>query len=88
MKLRKAQLFLRRSLRYAHKAVLLQNRKVKEANARYKDETSHRHNEENFWTWVIAIKEWTFLEYKDIDPTSDLSERSLRHVVVKRKISQ
>lgn len=194
-----------------------QVRKVKAANARYKDETSHRHNGENFWMWVIATKEWvyytiekrrsrkvakklaseygsdivegyagynglsdiqrdwshslrrakkpvydfgeaesfeeyksfvknlsilfhdakiakaeqgvskelrneynrrlwellktaptkgknftrmtnyimrfdgewfTFLEYKDVDPTSDLAERSLRHVVVKRKISQ
>ena len=35
-------------------------RKVKEANARYKDETSHRHNGENFWTWVIATKEWVY----------------------------
>ncbi len=34
--------------------------RVKEANARYKDETSHRHNGENFWTWVIATKEWVY----------------------------
>lgn len=34
--------------------------RVKAANARYKDETSHRHNGENFWTWVIATKEWVY----------------------------
>ena len=31
---------------------------------------------------------FTFLEYTDVDPTSDLAERSLRHVVTKRKVSQ
>jgi len=31
---------------------------------------------------------FTFLEYKDVNPTSDLEERSLRHMVVKRKVSQ
>ncbi len=34
--------------------------KIKSAPARYKDETSHRHNGKNFWTWVIATKEWTY----------------------------
>lgn len=40
-----------------HKELL---EKVRAANARYKDETSHRHNGENFWTWVIATKEWVY----------------------------
>ena len=34
--------------------------KVKAANARYKDETSHRHNGKNFWAWVVATKEWAY----------------------------
>ncbi|MEM2909205.1 MAG: IS66 family transposase [Candidatus Bilamarchaeaceae archaeon] len=33
--------------------------------------------------------EWfTFLEYKEVEPTNNKAERSLRHVVIKRKISQ
>ena len=34
--------------------------KVKSASSRYKDETSHRHNGKNFWTWVIATKDWVY----------------------------
>jgi len=48
---------LKRYLGPYHKELL---EKVKAANARYKDETSHRHNGENFWTWVIATKEWVY----------------------------
>ena len=32
-------------------------RNIKEAFVRYKDETSHRHNGKNFWTWVIATSQ-------------------------------
>ena len=48
---------LKRYLGPYHKELL---GRVKAANARYKDETSHRHNGENFWTWVIATKEWVY----------------------------
>jgi transposase len=34
--------------------------KVKSADARNKDETSHRHNGKNFWAWVIATKDWAY----------------------------
>ena len=34
--------------------------KVKAAFARYKDETSHRFNGKNFYTWVIATTEWVY----------------------------
>ncbi len=34
--------------------------KVKSADARYKDETSHRHNGKNFWAWVIATEKWVY----------------------------
>ena len=34
--------------------------KVKSAPARYKDETTHRYNGKNFWTWVITTKEWVY----------------------------
>lgn len=30
---------------------------IKKASVRYKDETSHRHNGKNFWTWVIATSQ-------------------------------
>lgn len=34
-------------------------------------------------------EEWfTFLEFEDVEPTNNRAERALRHVVVKRKISQ
>lgn len=32
-------------------------RGIKEASVRYKDETSHRFNGKNFWTWVIATSQ-------------------------------
>jgi len=48
---------LKRYLGPYHKELL---EKVKAANARFKDETSHRHNGENFWGWVIATKEWVY----------------------------
>lgn len=51
--------------------------KVKAANARYKDETSHRHNGKNFWTWVIATKEWVYYTI----------ERRRSHKVAKRLAS-
>ncbi len=31
---------------------------------------------------------FTFLEYRDVDPTNNEAERALRHFVVKRKVSQ
>lgn len=34
--------------------------KVKAASARCKDETTHRFNGQNFWTWVIATKNWVY----------------------------
>jgi transposase len=34
--------------------------KVKSADARCKDETSHRHNGKNFWAWVVATKDWVY----------------------------
>ena len=34
--------------------------KVSSADARYKDETSHRHNGKNFWVWVIATEKWVY----------------------------
>ncbi len=33
--------------------------------------------------------EWfTFLEYKDVEPTSNRAERAMRPVVIKRRVSQ
>jgi transposase len=35
-------------------------KRAKSAFARYKDETSHKHNGETFWAWVIATKNWVY----------------------------
>ncbi len=48
---------LKRYLGPNHKELL---EKVKAAGSRYKDETSHRFNGKNFWTWVIATKNWAY----------------------------
>ena len=34
--------------------------RAKSESARYKDETSHRFNGKNFWTWVIATTDWVY----------------------------
>lgn len=50
----------------------------------------HSKNSNKLINYIMALEgEWfTFLEFPDVEPTNNRAERALRHIVVKRKISQ
>jgi len=47
-------------------------------------------NADKLMNYIMKFEdEWfTFLKYEEVEPTNNLAERSLRHIVIKRKISQ
>ena len=50
----------------------------------------HSKNSNKLINYIMQLEgEWfTFLEFEDVEPTNNRAERALRHIVVKRKISQ
>lgn len=50
----------------------------------------HGNNSNKLVNYIMHLEgEWfTFLEYPDVDPTNNRAERALRHIVLKRRISQ
>jgi len=50
----------------------------------------HSKNSDKLINYILKLDgEWfTFLEFPEVDPTNNRAERALRHIVLKRKISQ
>jgi hypothetical protein len=50
----------------------------------------HSRNSNKLINYIMnSEKEWfAFLEFPDVEPTNNMAERALRHIVIKRKISQ
>lgn len=50
----------------------------------------HSKNSNKLINYIMQFEgEWfTFLEFADVEPTNNIAERALRHIVIKRKISQ